>query len=105
MATDLEAKPTLHEIAAMPFSRTADAIRKHYDPAWGKNGEDGEPIKAWRVRFEWTVSGDFDEVIEAATEEEALEEAEEWVRDDYFSGHFEIDSSKVTPAKVKGASA
>ena len=94
----------MHEIAAMPFSRTAEAVRKHYDPAWGKNDEDGEPVKAWRVRFDWTVSGSYDEVVEAATEDEAREIAEEEVRDDIWGGDLEVDMPRITPAKAPGES-
>lgn len=103
MASTAEARPSLHEIAAMPFSRTAEAVRKHYDPAWGENDEDGEPVKAWRVRFYWTVSGSYDEVVEAATDDEARAIAKEEVRDDIWSGDLGIDMPRVTPAKASGA--
>lgn len=98
-------KPTLQEIAAMPFSQTVDALRKHYDPAWGKVDEDGEPAKAWRVRFDWEIKGRFDEVIEAASEEEALEIAKEQAADDAFGEEVEADFVRITPAKAKGGQA
>lgn len=95
--------PSLHEIAAMPYSQTLKAIREHYDPAWGKNTDDGEPIKAWRVQFNWEVRGRFDEIIEADSEEDALALAKECVGDDIWSDDVETDCEKITPAKVAEA--
>ena len=93
-------RPTLHEIAAMPYSQTLQAVRQHYDPAWGKNSEEGEPIKAWRVSFDWEISGSFDEVIEAETEDEAMEEARARAADDAsFCGELEISFDEIKPAK------
>lgn len=99
----MSATPTLHDIAAMPYSQTIPAIRKHYDPAWGKNDEDGNPITAFRVRFDWTLSGRFDQVIEASTEEEARETAIEWIRDDTYSADLDLDRVEITPSKGEEA--
>ena len=95
----MSGKPTLHEIAAMPYSQTADAVRRHYDPDWGKVTEDGEPSRIWRVRFRWTISGTFDDEIEADSEQEAREIAQEWARDDAYSADFEAGHMKVTPVE------
>ena len=92
--------PSLHEIAAMPYSETLPAIRAHYDPAWGKNDDDGEPILAFRVQFDWTLSGRFDQVVEADTEEEARKTAVSWIHDDTYSAHLDIDGEKIEPAKA-----
>ena len=98
---DAKHAPTLHEIAAMPYSETVEAIRKHYDPAWGKNDNEGEPVKAWRVCFDWTLDGTFDHEVEAATEEDAIEQAREWALDDAYAAHFSIcGSPKVTAIKA-----
>ncbi len=81
--------PTLHEIAAMPFPASLEAVRKHYDPKWGLDQPDG-PGK-FRVRFEWTISGFFDEEIEAESAEEAEEIARERAADDARTGDFEVE--------------
>jgi hypothetical protein len=93
-------KPTIQEIAAMPFPKSLQAVREYYDPSWGKNDEEGEPIKAFRVRFDWTLRGRFDDVIEANTEAEALEKAMEWVHDHTYSADVETAREVITPAKA-----
>lgn len=79
----------------MPFPASMLAVRQHYDPAWHNVDEDGEPIKSWRVRFDWSLSGKFDQVIEADTEADAIEIAKDWVHDDTYSACLEISSKKV----------
>jgi hypothetical protein len=98
-------KPTLHDIAAMPFSKTLSAIRTHYDPAWGKTTEDGAAIKEWRVQFYWEISGKFDQIIEAETEDKALELAREYAQDDASCGKLETSHEKTTPARASGKGA
>jgi len=34
-------RPTLHEIAAMPYPASVEAMRKHYNPHWGEPLPDG----------------------------------------------------------------
>jgi hypothetical protein len=92
-------KPSLHEIAALPYSKTAEAVRQHYDPDWGKVTDDGQPAKSWRVRFSWTISGKFDQEIDAETEDEAREIAKDWAVDDAYTGYFDPGIMKVTPVK------
>ncbi len=89
--------PSLHDIANMPFSQTAATLRKFYDPHWGKEvAEKG----AYRVRFRWSLEGDFDDIVEATSPEEALQIAEDEVRDDVScaDGHFVTSCQKVIPA-------
>lgn len=68
-------KPTLHEIAAMPFPASQEAMRKHYNPDWHKDLPDGRRV--FSVSVDWSVSGSFVELIEAEDEAEAREIAHE----------------------------
>lgn len=85
--------PTLHEIAAMPFSAGQKAVREHYDPHWGKELPEGK-VK-FRVQFDWTLEGEFNEEIEAESEEEAQEIAESMIHDDTYSAHLDISFVKI----------
>ena len=88
--------PSLHEIAAMPFPASMFAMREHYDPKWHSDApQDGEGKGRYRVRFDWTISGTFDDVIEADSAEDAREIAEEYARDDARSGDFDVGFPKV----------
>jgi hypothetical protein len=50
-------KPTLHEIAAMPFPKSVEAMRKHYVRDWGKPIPEGVTKKRkFRVDVEYEVS-------------------------------------------------
>jgi len=82
MATqpDPEPKPSLHEIAAMPFPASQTAMRKHYNPDWHKDIPEGK--KVFRVSVDWSLEGSFVEDIEAEDEEEAREIAEEMASDE-----------------------
>lgn len=64
-------KPSLHEIAAMPYPASEKAMREHYDPHWGKY-EKGEKAK-FSVKIEYSYKGaDFQEFeVEAKDEAEA----------------------------------
>lgn len=86
-------KPTLHEIAAMPFPASALAVRQHYDPKWHTDVSD-EPRK-FRCRGEWTISGRLDAVIEAESKDEAKELAAEYAMDDAHSGSLDFYSLTV----------
>lgn len=92
-------KPTLHEIAAMPFPASQKAMREHYDPRWHK--EEAQGLKRFRVRFDWALVGTFDEIVEAEDEDEAKEIAREQAQDDAASEYydFEVEGMKVTPTK------
>lgn len=47
-------KPSLHEIAAMPFPESLGALRRHYDRDWGSRVSD-EP-ESWTVHVDYTVT-------------------------------------------------
>ena len=81
--------PTLHEIAAMRLPASVYAMRKHYDPKWGFDASEEKTARKFHVKMEWTISGTFDQEIEAETEKEAKEKAEEWVFDDAYSGRLD----------------
>jgi len=86
--------PSLHDIANMPLSQTAVAMRKFYDPNWGKEvSEKGQ----YRVCFNWSIEGSYDDTVEADSPKEAVEIAEEQARDEAgcYDGTFETSSAKV----------
>jgi len=90
------AKPSLHEIAAMPFPASMLAMRKHYNPVWGKHIEDGAEKATYEVRFEYSYKCeevDYFEV-EAFTEQEAEEMAQELL-EKACSEVFEIDNTTI----------
>ena len=89
-------KPTLREIAAMPFPASQQAMRKHYDANWGLEPVGKEGPRKFLVKAEWSISGDFAEVIEAESEEEAKDKAKEWVMDDSYSGHLLFDLKSIS---------
>jgi len=81
-------KPTLHEIAAMPFPASRDAMRQHYNPHWGEAMPDrpaGAVDKQFYVTIEYTTMA-FDEehvTVTAATAEEAEHIARKEFRDEH----------------------
>lgn len=68
-------KPSLHEIAAMPFPSSQNAMRKYYNPQWGKPIPDGAEKQTYAVQidFEVTLTDSRTVEVEAFTEEEAEE--------------------------------
>lgn len=73
-------KPTLQEIAAMPMRASQEAMRKHYDPDWGKTAPEGKRV--FRVTVDWEISGTFTEDIEAEDEDDAKAQARELASED-----------------------
>ena len=68
-------RPSLHEIAAMPFPASRNAMREHYNPHWGKEvPEDGQKRK-FKVQVEYSIPEYFEATIEAFSKDEAREEA------------------------------
>lgn len=67
-----QTKPSLHEIAAMPFPHSQHAMRKFYNKDWEKPIGDGEMCK-WKVTIEYSYRAEGDETFEvmATCEEEA----------------------------------
>lgn len=75
-------KPTLHEIAAMPFPKSVEAMRAHYVKDWAKPIPEGISEKRkFRVKVEYEVSYSDSETVEveAWTTEDAEELAAERV--------------------------
>lgn len=84
----------------MPFPASQEAMRKHYNPMWGR-GADGELIK-FKVNLEYSyrVSESWSCEVLAADEDEAVELAE----DDFNAKcpganaeHCEIGNSTAKP--------
>ena len=84
-------KPSLHEIAAMPFPASVLAMQKHYDPTWGKEPPPPSGKRKFFVKADWTISGRFRDEVEAENREEAEEIIKEWVMDDAYSGDVDLD--------------
>jgi len=81
-APEPEPKPSLHEIAAMPFPASTEAMRKYYNPEWGRPIPEGlDKKRSFKVRVNYTyrVADDETVTVEAWTEEEAEELAAEEV--------------------------
>ena len=49
-------KPTLQEIAAMPYPASERAMREHYDPQWGKPKPEGA-LRRYSVEVSYSFSG------------------------------------------------
>lgn len=75
MAAVAATKPTLKEIAAMPYPASVQAMRQHYNPMWGR-GKDGE-LQTFKVTLDYAyrVSDVFECEVEAVDEEDAIEVA------------------------------
>jgi hypothetical protein len=94
------AKPTLHEIAAMPYSVGLAAMREHYDPLWGMVTPEGDDPKfRWKVRVYYSVRSVESRVVEvdAATEDEACDLAEEQILDEEGS---DVDISDSSATRI-----
>ena len=88
--------PSLHDIANMPFSQTAAAVRRFYDHDWAK---ENPSLQAYHVRFNWSLKGEFDDIIMASSMERALEIAEDLTRHGVDrEAVLSISCPKVTPA-------
>lgn len=73
-------KPTIQEIAAMPFPASVEAMRKYYVHDWGRPVPDGVDRKqTFRVEVEYSVSRTEHSVLEI--EAFSASEAEELASD------------------------
>lgn len=70
-----ESKPTLQEIAHMPFSQSRDAIRKFYDPHFGMGAGEGENAYLVTVEFTSIEYNEEDYTIYADSQKEASAKA------------------------------
>lgn len=88
---------SLHEIAALPFPASLNAIREHYDPTWGRPQSD-EPRK-FKVRVDYSISssGTDTVTVEAENEDAAREAGIDAVADQHWSsdGDFAPECVKV----------
>lgn len=70
-------KPTLHEIAAMPFPASMLAMRKHYNPDWHTDPPEGDRgiDRKWKVWITFEQRSQDEELIEveAGSQDEAEE--------------------------------
>lgn len=64
-------RPTLQEIASMPYPASLKAMREHYNPAWGKDIGDGE--KEFTIEVTYEVRNSETVTVEAFTADEAEE--------------------------------
>lgn len=92
----MSARPTLHEIAAMPYPASIEAMREHYDRHWGKCS-DGEELRTFKVAVTYETRSDVTEVVEveAFSEAEALDLAEDKVAEEYMTDEDEIVGSEI----------
>lgn len=95
----IEAKPTLHDIAAMPFPASRDAMRKHYNPKWGRDTGDGE-LRTFKVkvRYSYRVHEIETVEVEACDEEEAERLAEDEI-EKVCAEDFDIDDVHIVEPK------
>lgn len=91
--------PSLHEIAAMPFPASVEAMRKHYNPEWGRDEpEPQEGKRKFRISVDWTATGSFTEEFEAESEADAREMAQIAAQDE---AAFNVDELDVDIRSVK----
>lgn len=71
-------KPTLNEIAAMPFPLSMVATRAFYDKDWHKPAPDGETPCKWKVSITYKTTSEewFDCEVVAVCEADAIEAGE-----------------------------
>jgi hypothetical protein len=86
-------KPSLHEIAAMPYPASLLAMREHYNHQWGRFDNEAE-LQTWkcRIHYSYRTEDVFECEVEAATEDEAEKLAEDaFDRASDVPSHSEID--------------
>lgn len=90
-------KPSLHDIAAMPYPASVNAMRKHYNPEWGRPVPEGGERRTFEVELdiEYTGSDTHWIKVEAFTEEEAEELAQQELEDRRYYEDFEVMRAKV----------
>ena len=98
-------KPTLHEIAAMPWPASRNAMRKHYVHDWGVPIPDGvDRKKSFKVEVSFTVTEKRDEIVEveAFSEEEAKELAQDKCAADHSGAwDIEFEDTRVKPGETE----
>ena len=92
-------KPSLHDIAAMPFPQSEQALEKHYGVKPKRIWNEGD-LQTFTVRiaYSWRSTDTVYYDVEAATEEEALKIAE-----NRFDEDTSIDADDVIVEGVANA--
>lgn len=97
-------KPSLHEIAAMPFPASLNAMRENYNPQWGKDCGDGE-IKEFTIEVSYDVRGSQSITVEAFTSSEAEDVAAaqvcKRVADDLGVSDHDVDCTNTRVLETK----
>src|SRR5690349_16430869 len=89
--------PSLHEIAAMPFPASVEAMRKHYNPEWGKPVSD-KGLQRFKVEieYEYSIRDRQMVTVDAFSEEEAIDKAADIVADEQDGfGDFDVTGSRI----------
>jgi len=74
-------KPSLQAIAAMPLSESRAALRRFYDPHWGRFSDGEEREVRVSIDYEVTRESTFSTVVTARSAEEAENIAREMLRE------------------------
>lgn len=96
----MSVRPSIHDIAAMPYPQSLHAMRQYYDPQWGMDTGDGAK-KTFRCVVEYEIRDQTTVDVEAFTPEEAKDLAADKVAGDLEAeGHFPgaVDIGDVTAA-------
>lgn len=95
-------KPSLADIAAMPFPASRDAMRAHYDPLWGKFMAEGD-LRSWKVTINYSVrsSESVSYNVEATSTEEAEALADElFDKDNSIPGGIDVEVDDVEVKEI-----
>ena len=95
------AKPSLHEIAAMPFPASMEAMRRHYNRDWHKPEPDGKTLITYEVTMGFCVPETRTYKVEAYSEEEAQALADDMLDKDRTIPS-EAEDFEVVDVKVMG---
>lgn len=98
-------KPSLAEIAAMPYPVSELTMRRFYDPLWGKDKGEGDTVK-WKVEISYSYVVKERSVVEyeveACTAEDAKRLAEEMFdNDDNIEGGWDADDFEIDDVDVQ----
>lgn len=94
-------KPSLHDIAAMPFPQSEQALEKHYGVKPKRIWNEGDlHTFTVRIAYSWRSTDTVYYDVEAATEEEALKIAENRFDEDTS---IDADDPDIDDVRVEGA--
>ncbi len=80
-------KPSIQEIAEMPYPASMMAMREHYNPDWHKPEPDGETLMKYRVTMDFAVRDSRTYTVEALDEEHAEKLADDALNADKSIPH------------------